>query len=434
MSILNYIYFLIITALGIKLLASNGQLLRSPLDCEVKMRLTGPEMFWIFTFATGLLAFQAEGIGTNLMALRLLVLMALCAVGIFVCKNRVLVSLPLVVYFIYLGWLFYGLTYTASWLYGIRVILKYCYPLVVALFASAAVRNVEIFLSAGLWARRVAVASLIVGFIPFVEVLVPGVFWYGTARAISYISMIIFSLSLVYFTYDKRKNFVYAVLFILPCFLWVLRTSIMGSIVAVMAFYFIMYRVRSLPIIAGIFIAGVIAVFTIPALHDKMFRAEAGDVTIEQFQAGEIDESMIDANARFAMWEHLQDRFYKGKEMIGSGTGSVQNYMYNNRIYGGLRVAHSDFVQIMCDNGLVGLVLYCAIALSILGHCVIVYARKSNGSGVRLAALCAGASMMGVFITCYSDNTVNYSMCTLSMPFGFYGMMLGLGQGAKEQR
>ena len=34
----------------------------------------------------------------------------------------------------------------------------------------------------------------------------------------------------------------------------------------------------------------------------------------------------------------------------------------------------------------------------------------------------------------YSDNVVNYSMCTLAYPFGFYGMMLGLLKGEKKPK
>ena len=43
-----------------------------------------------------------------------------------------------------------------------------------------------------------------------------------------------------------------------------------------------------------------------------------------------------------------------------------------------------------------------------------------------MAAMVAGASLMGVFVTMYSDNTLSYSMCTLSFPWGFYGMALGI--------
>jgi hypothetical protein len=47
---------------------------------------------------------------------------------------------------------------------------------------------------------------------------------------------------------------------------------------------------------------------------------------------------------------------------------------------------------------------------------------------IKLSAIVAGASMIGVLSTLYSDNVVNYSMATLSMPFGFYGMMLGISK------
>ncbi len=43
-----------------------------------------------------------------------------------------------------------------------------------------------------------------------------------------------------------------------------------------------------------------------------------------------------------------------------------------------------------------------------------------------MAALVAGSSLLGVFVTMYSDNTLSYSMVTLSFPWGFYGMALGL--------
>ena len=235
----------------------------------------------------------------------------------------------------------------------------------------------------------------------------------------------IFSLGLFYYTNEKRKNLIYTVLFILPCFIWVFRTSIMGALVAIMAFYFIKYRVRSLPIIAGVLIAGVLAVFFIPSLHKKMFMDSS--ISLDQFQSGQVDMTDVNTNARASMWEHLENKFYVGHEMIGSGTGSVQNYMYNNFIFGGLKVPHSDFVQMRCDNGLIGLIFYAIIILLVFMDCFRTF-RATKNPGIKLCSLVAGATIIGVFATLYSDNVVNYSMATLSMPFGFYGMMLGLKQ------
>ena len=60
------------------------------------------------------------------------------------------------------------------------------------------------------------------------------------------------------------------------------------------------------------------------------------------------------------------------------------------------------------------------------------YWRNEGIPILRLCAIVAGASMAGVFVTLYSDNAVNYSMATLSMPYGFYGMMLGLNKHYSE--
>lgn len=423
----NYIYFAIITYFGIKFLTSGGRIVKNPLVKDQKMKLDGPEMFWVLTFSTGLLAFSAPG-GLDLMAIRLMVLEVLCIIGLMVVKNKPVWTLPLGLYVVYLLWIIIGCSYSSAPMYGFRVVLKYLYPLLIALFASAAVRNVEVFVKAGLGARFVAVLSLFYYFGPGLWMVAPGAFWYGTAGAINFISIMIFSLALFYYTDEKRKNLFFAVLFIIPCFIWVFRTSIMGSLVAIMGFYFIKYKVRSLPIICGILVAGVIAVFAIPSLHDKMFKDSS--TNIDQFQDGKLSMDDVNTNARASMWEHLEERFFVGHEVIGSGTGSVQNYMYTHKIFGGLKVPHSDLVQMKCDTGMIGLCLYALAGIMIFLHCFFTF-QTARSVPLKLCAITAGASLAGVLVTLYSDNVVNYSMATLSMPFGFYGMMLGLSKTYK---
>lgn len=423
MVVLNYLYFLIITLVGLKFLTMKQGVMINPLNREQKMVMDGPEMFWVLTFSTGLLAFSAPA-GLDLMAIRLMVLEVFCLVGLFICKRSPQWSPAIIFYLIYIIWLVVGLSYTPAPGYGFRVILKYLYPLLIMLFASAAVRDKEVFLKAGIGARTVALISIGVFFIPYVGHLFPGVFWYGTASAIHYISMCVFSLALFYYTQEKKKNLLLCILFMLPCVLWVFRTSIMGTTLALMTFFFFKYKLKSLPVIAGIMLVAVVAVFTIPSLKEKMFK-DSKNVSIEQFQQGELSKDDIESNARFAMWEHLENRFYDGKELTGSGIGSVQNYMYSNFVFGGLKVPHSDYVQMLCDSGIIGLVLYLLVILAVLVHSFIVYQRASS-IAIKICAIVAGSSMAGVALTLYSDNVVNYSMATLSYPFGFYGMMLGL--------
>ncbi len=429
MYLLNYIYFLIITLLGLKFLTMKRGVMVNPLNREQKMVMDGPEMFWVLTFSTGLLALSAPG-ALDLMAIRLMVLEIFCIVGMFICKRSPQWSPAIVLYLLYIVWLVIGLSYSPAPGYGFRVILKYLYPLLIMLFASATVRDKEVFLKAGLGARLVAIISIPVLMIPMLNwILFPGVFWYGTASAIHYITMCVFSVALFYYTDEKRKNLLLCVLFMLPCMVWVFRTSIMGTTLALMTFFFFKYKLKSLPVILGIVLLAVVAVFTIPTLKEKMFK-DSENVSIEQLQRGEISKDDIESNARFAMWEDLQGRFYNGKELMGSGIGSVQNYMYSNVVFGGLKVPHNDYVQISCDSGIIGVVLYLLAVFAIIVHSFVVYQKYTDVS-IKMCAIVAGSSIAGVALTMYTDNVVNYSMATLSYPFGFYGMMLGLIKGEK---
>lgn len=428
MSFLNYIYFLIITILGIKFLFTKQKIVTHPLNDKKKLLMDGPELFWILTFSTGLLGFSASGI-LDLTAIRMMMLEILCLIGLFTIRRLPQWNTITILYVIYMIWLIIGLSYTASLIYGLRVILKYSYPLLIMLFASAAVRHEEVFIKAGLGARIIALLSIGFSFIPLINYLVPGVFWYLTARSIHYIPMCIFSLALYFHGGKEKKDLLLCILFMIPCILWVFRTSIMGTTLALMFFFFYRYKLKSLPIIFGVFILFIVAVFTIPSVKEKMFK-DGNNADIEQLKQGKISKDDINSNARFAMWESLQKRFFQSKELTGSGTGSIQNYMYSNFVFGGLKVPHNDYIQISCDNGIIGVTLYLLIISGIVIHCFIEY-NKTNSPSIKICAIVAGSSLAGMALTMYTDNVVNYSMATLAYPFGFYGMMLGLTKGKR---
>lgn len=428
MYILNYIYFLIITAFGLKFLFQKQGIVTHPFYKDQKLIFTGPELFWTLTFSTGLLALSAPGV-LDLMAVRLLILEVFCLIGLFIVKNRPVWSVTSLLYLIYVLWLIIGLSYTESIFYGIRVILKYIYPFLIMLFSSAVVRNWEIYIKASKLARSIAVISVIIIFIPFIGILMPGVFWVVTACAINYISMTILSIGLYFYCGRRKIDLFLSILFILPCMIWIFRTSIMGTIFALMVFSFFRYKLKSLPVIFIIFLLGICSVFFIPAIKEKMFKTD--NITLQDLIDGKVSKDDIDSNARFAMWEYLEDNFYNNSILIGSGTGSVQNHMYNNFLFGGLKVPHNDFVQIRCDNGLIGYILYLMIAVSAVIHSFLIHNRFKHPI-IKLSSIVAGSTIAGVVLTMVSDNVINYSMATLSFPFGFYGMMLGLVEGYKQ--
>ena len=405
--------------------------MKHPLQKGGYMVLDGQEAFWVLTFSTGLLAFSAPG-PLDLMAIRLLVLEILMITGLFTCPRSPVWSASQICYAVFLGWLIIGCFYSFVPMYGVRVVLKYIYPFIIVLFASAVVRDFDIFMKSSLGARQVAVLSIIFFFTPLHR-LFNGVFWYGTAAAINYISMMIFSLALYCYARERKKNLRYVLLFILPCFLWVFRTSIMGTALAIMTFLFFRYRLKSLPVLFGAVILFVVAIFFIPSVRSKMFYDDS--TSLSQLQNGEISKDNIDSNGRFAMWEWSMDRYYKDRELVGSGTGTLQEAFYSLRHpFGTIRIVHCDYVQMLCDNGLIGIVFFGLSFLFMIFHCFSVFQDRRNNMGIRLCAIIAGTSVPGVLLTMMTDNVINYSMATISYPCGFYGMMLGMLRKQKYQK
>ncbi len=430
MHILNFLYFAIISLLGLKFAFQPQGVVQHPIDKRRRVVFNGFELLWILIFSTGLLALSAPA-GFDLMAIRLLVLECFCLLGLLCCNNRPVWSKPTWIYAIYLLWLVIGITYSPMPIFGIRVFLKYLYPFLTLLFASAVVRNYEVFLVAGFGARTVALICIAVSFIPYAESLVSGVFWYGTARAINFISMCIFSLALYFEGLRRKKDLWLAILFAIPCVLWIFRTSMAGTTFALAVFCFFRYRLRSIPIIIGIIALFVCTIFFVPSVRTKMF---AEEVTIEQIREGKISKESISSNSRFALWAYLLERFYTDNELLGCGTGCVQNHMYSHSIFGGLQVPHNDYVQMLCDNGIIAVVIYLLLGLGVIAHTYRIYNTKQYSPTIRICAITAGSSLAGIMLTMYTDNTVNYSMATLAYPFGFYGMMLGLVAGFKPRK
>ena len=419
-TLLCFVYFIVLTVIGFYLVYKPYGVISAPFDRSLKMRCKGTELLLIFIFATGLIGLMP------VLAIRLAVLEVLCIIGIYKSHSYPVFSFPIILFVIFILWEIWGLSYTPSTEFGFRMILKYIYPLLLALLASSVVRDKEIVLKSLLSARWVAIFTILIYFVPILLPLFTGVFWNKAALATHYIVMSITSLVLIFYSNKKTKNLTFFVIFALPCFIWVFRTDIMGLFVALSAFALIKYRLKAVPVILLLVVLSVASLFYIPSIKAKMYH-NPDEVSLSDFFTGNIDENNINTSGRGPMWEDCKRWFYEEHELIGSGTGRVQKYMYTEAT--GFRRGgqiHNDFLVLMCDNGLVGLTLYVLSVLGIFIHCVFIYNRRSYSIVLRSCAIVAGSSLLGVVVTMYSDNTLSYSMATLSYPWGVYGMALGL--------
>lgn len=411
--------FLSLSFWQVKLLFDDYGIIPSPYGDNTLMKCTGLEMLLLVIFSTGYIGLAP------VLALRLGFLELIILIGLFKSSNKSLFSFPLALFLVFLLWTLWGLAYTPNKAFGVRMILKYIYPFLVALFAAKVVRDKEIFLKAGLLARLIGTIGIVFLTIPILFSLFHSIFWYRAALITGLIPAIVFSFALADFSNERKKNLIWGCLLCLPCIYVVLRTDIFGTAVAMSVFFLIKYRVKALPMIGAMGVLGLCVMFYVPAVKNKMF-IDPDKVTMMDYLTFNIDEENVQTNMRKFMWEDATKRFYEGHEMMGSGTGRVQTFFYNEatdaRRGGQL---HNDFLVLQCDNGLIGLGLFLLSYVAIMIHCMMIY-HSSRDNVVRMAALVAGSSLMGVGVTMFSDNTLSYSMVTLSFPWGFYGMTLGL--------
>jgi O-antigen ligase len=133
------------------------------------------------------------------------------------------------------------------------------------------------------------------------------------------------------------------------------------------------------------------------------------------------------------MWAWAMQKFYDGHEATGSGLGTIQHYMYENYVFGGLTVLHNDYVQILSDVGLTGLILYALFPISIFLYAWRPIMRREF-SGYKISLILSVLSFVSVLTTMMTDNVVNYSFATHSYPFMFIGIAIAYKQIEKQQR
>ncbi len=435
--IINLLIFLVLNAYYFIFMFRYSARIKDPLNSSKYLLIEGTEMFFILLFATGTMALsssgggQGTGGGFNLQAIRLLLLEVALLMSLFVCQDRPKWGMGTVMYLIYILWMVYSLTYCSSIEFGIRYILKYAYPFIIMIVASALVRDEQIFLALCVWARRVAILSFLIGYIPFVNTFFNGTFWYITALDLNYVTMSVTSFALYYFYGKDKKDLILGILFTLPCILTVHRSGLLAMFSGLAVFMFLKHKWISLPYILGVLAIGVGIVFYVPAFHDKMFWKDTeNELTVQDLRSGNISEEDIRNNGREAMWELLEAQFYKGHEMKGSGIGSCQKFLYDNPA--GVKQTHGDFVQMRCDTGLIGFWLYMIVGIAVLVHCFIVCSTSYIPDYVKCCAMIAGGSVMGCYFAMYSENVVTYTMASTGYPFALYGVMLGMLSKVKK--
>ena len=428
-AVLNLLVFVFLTGYAFILLLSKPSYVK--LSRTEKVLLTGREKFLLLTLVTGMV------MAGDFSSLRLIAWLSLMLFAFVIYRKSPRFNRLTLVYIIFLMWLGITMVWSPDLLYGIRVYLKYLYPFVALLFATAFVHSREFIFVAMRWMLITTfIASLFLG--GFMTNILGiwffyfgGLFWPMSTLA-DYLAVMSAVAFVMWWRTGEKKYLLLIGWFMLSSVLHGTRTGLLSIGMMLMVGSYLRYKLVSLPYIIGAVFIGLAMILFVPQVKEKMFYDPERVVGIEDILSAQ-EENNLNTSARAYMWEELLHRFHEDHEWMGSGLGSVQHYMYENFVFGGLQVAHSDYVQMMCDSGNVGLLLYLLFPLMLYLY-TIRYVHKKPSTPMVTSAILALLAYAAVLPAMGFDNVVNYSFASHSYPFIFAGIFLAYRRIEKQQQ
>ena len=134
-----------------------------------------------------------------------------------------------------------------------------------------------------------------------------------------------------------------------------------------------------------------------------------------------MDFDNIQSNGREQIWEDNMYRFFTPNPLTGAGLGESMEYTKNNFT---VKLIHNDYVQILCDMGLVGIGLFGLFFLVTILKVMIKTWRYTSSGLVKLSGAMALGSCAGTFFSMAFDNVISYTLQCFVIPFVFIGIFL----------
>lgn len=343
-------------------------------------------------------------------------------------RFRMKIDAIVICYMLFLAWALFSLIYSSVKFQGFMLLIKYSLPLLYLWLGYNAIEDREdlLFLLKKTAWIMVIYAVLIGGFSARFLPWMYGFLCFRTGGlVIAYASLAdfysaLFVVPLSLYVIDKDKKWLAVAGWIaLSTILEVVRTGIGGIFLASSFFLFFYYRLKAVPWLFCAAVLAVMAVFFIPEVHDKMFVND--NMTISSVDSSTISFDNIQSNGREHIWKTNLARFYAPNPVTGAGLGESMEFTKNNFI---LKLIHNDYVQILCDMGLVGISLFALFFLVTILKVVSHIWRQGSDDLVKLTGAMVLGSCAGVFFSMMFDNVISYAQQCFVIPFIFIGIFL----------
>jgi O-antigen ligase len=139
----------------------------------------------------------------------------------------------------------------------------------------------------------------------------------------------------------------------------------------------------------------------IPTFRRRMFFGDASSDAILADPGKAL--SSVNTSGRLELWDSALSKFFYPHPIIGSGMGSTQEYLY---VHAGGGVVHSEYVRLLCEGGIVALVLFVLTLVSYSWR-MLACLRSTNPS-LRMSALAAAGAIVTYAVFCSTDNAFDY--------------------------
>ena len=358
-------------------------------------------------------------------------------------KIRMKLETVMTLYLVFFFWLMLTMTWTTTPRDGWMMLIKYFIPLLFLWLGYSSLRN----------EKDLVVLLKVVNFTACVYcIFIGGQGWklfphiyhgpignqFSTYAGFACYEISIFITPILLYWLTKEKKYVLCAFWLLlSTILESVRTGLGGMMLVFVVATLLRSKAKALPglIMVGAMFVGII--LFVPGMNQKFFGEDAGTVTGEDIVTGNaLSLDNIEMSGRDYMWERIKDNCYYGNEVFGGGLGTSGRFQKNyGKATKGLEMIHNDYLQILCDTGIVGIVLLCIFYLGfiikVIAHVVL---RKSTVL-VKLTGIMALSSMVGVGFAMYFDNVVSNSMQALVMPFIYWGFFFkALDMEGKDKR
>ena len=345
-------------------------------------------------------------------------------------------------YLVFFVWLMLTMTWTTAPRDGWMMLIKYFIPVLFLWLGFSSLRNEKDLI---VFLKVVNVVTCVCCFVMggFANTFILPLYLFSmdiftTYAGFSCFLISVFIVPILLYWLTKEKKYIYCALWILLSpILQSVRTGIGGMFLVFVVAVYLRYKQKSLP---ALFFAGAVfigVILFVPGVNEKFFGEDAGTVTGSDIvQGNALSFDNIEMSGRDYMWERIKDNCYYGNEVFGGGLGTSGRFQKN---YGkktqGLEMMHNDYLQIICDTGLVGIslltIFYIAFIIKVVRNVVL---RKCTVL-VKLTGIMALSSMVGVGFAMYFDNVVSNSMQSLVMPFIYWGFFFkALDLESKENK